>query len=183
MAYYVQLDADYWDHPKTQGLIAILGPKGETIPLKMWSWAARFKRTGTFDSSIQLAVACRWKGKPEALQDALKAVGFLDADGLTIHDWIERTGGDLIIYDTKKAKLREKYRRNKSRNLPEEIQNNSGKLPPIGSDLNGSDLNGTNSPPPPVVIRPYRRRGKTSLDQALSEAVQEEKHDREAKGA
>lgn len=166
MAYYVQLDADYWDHPKTLKLIELLGARGEIIPVKMWTWAARFKKTGVFDSPSQLATACRFRGKPQALQDALKKAGFLEPDGLTIHDWWERTGAGIAMYEKERERKRlvAERRREESRGssaLPSALRSgnvaggSSKEVAPLtGPDLTVPDLNDLNSPPPPHVGGP-----------------------------
>ena len=182
MAYYAQLDADYWDHPKTLKMIELMGQRGETIPLKMWSWAAKFKLTGVFDSPLQLALACRFKGDPTKVQDALKTAGFLDPDGLTIHDWMERTGRGLAAVEVKKAKDHERYmaklRGESAGNSTGNPQRTQGEFPPL-SERNGTERNGTEQTPPSprgdsVRSRKGRGRGnRPSLDDVLSQAVQE----------
>lgn len=194
MAYYVQLDADYWDHPKTLHLVALMGPRGETVPLKMWSWAARFKKSGVFDSTLQLAQACRYRGKPDQLQDALRTAGFLDADGLTIHDWKERTGAGIAMYEREKERQRLKAERNRTKGDTAggtEVSTpvrTPGEYPVsttiTGPDRTGPDLN-NQSPPPPRGRASRSRAGagrKQSLDQVLTEAIQEGKaHERPGK--
>ena len=151
MAYYVQLDADYWDHPKTLYLTELLGPKvgAAEIPPRMWCWAARYCHAGVFRSVAQLALACRFRGKPETLQSALVTSGFLEADGLTIHEWMEHTGGDIAVYEAKKERSRSEIRRKRCRNVSATDKNVGETLPPIGSDRIGTDRNGTD---PPIAV-------------------------------
>lgn len=155
MAYYVQLDADYWDHPKTLHLVGLMGQRGETIPLKMWSWATRFKVSGKFDSVEQLALACRYKGNPEVVQKALKDAGFIDADGLTIHDWHLRTGHGIAMYEREKERQRLKAERYRSERDAKSTDGTSHGSTPVrttitGPDRTGPDLTGPKSPPPPL---------------------------------
>jgi len=185
--YYAQLDSDYWDHPKTLRMIELLGPRGETIPLKMWSWAAKFKLSGVFNSPAQLALACRFKGDPTKVQDALKDAGFLDPDGLTIHDWMERSGRGIAAVEVKRAKDHERYMaklRGDSTGNPQENAANSQGVPRVFhplSERNGTEQNRTeqNSPPPPVngAPRTYLKRGRRTrktLDQIAQELKAEE---------
>jgi len=187
MAYYVQLDSDYWDHPKTLRLISLMGPRGENIPLKMWSWAARFKVSGTFDSVEQLALSCRYKGQPDRLQKALMQSGFIDADGLTIHDWKTRTGHGILMYEREKQRQREKAERSRAKKEEESTPGTyhgtspgtslgtSHQSTPVRTtitvpDLTGPDRTVPDQPPPPPAggngsaARRSRKKPRPSLD-------------------
>lgn len=199
MAYYVQLDADYWDHPKTLKLIELLGPRGESIPLKMWSWAARFKVSGVFDSVAQLAIACRFRGQAETVQTALKSAGFIDPDGLTIHDWTSRTGHGIAMYEKEKERQRLKAERIRAE---KEAQNNGGMShgtnlgtsqgnPSVRTTITGPDLTGPDRtepeqlPPSPrgVGSRSRRKARKNNADLILEAAHEGDRREAENRDA
>ena len=157
MAYYVQLDADYWDHPKTLVLVEMLGPTADVYPPRLWSWCAKYRKNGVMASIAQIAHACRWAGDPKQLADGLYAAGFLESDLLTLHDWMDRSGGDIAVYEGKKRRMREKYHQSKDSNvsLSEEVRKPSSNIPPIGTERigterKGSDRIGTAPAPPPL---------------------------------
>lgn len=144
----MQLDADYYDHPKTLHLVSLIGTEGDVYPPRLWTWAIKYAKKGTLRSSSMIEVACRWRGEPGRLAKAMVDAGFIESDGLTIHDWMARTGHDLEVYEQKKERLRER-RRNFTGTFREHSGNSSGTVPrqfqecSALTDLNGSDLIGT----------------------------------------
>lgn len=113
MAYEMPLDVDYFDHPKALRLAATLkNPEAAIFPIRLWAWAAKYARAGTLPQDVaSVEEALRWKGAPGILHAALVDAGFVDKDGITIHDWHEYTGRSIALYEAKKAKKREKYDR------------------------------------------------------------------------
>lgn len=107
---YVQLDTDYFNHPKTIHLISLIGPEADVYPPRLWTWAMKYAKSGVLKTPGMVETACRWKDDDGRLHKALVASGFLDEDGVTIHGWMERTGHGLQRYEEKKARGREKYR-------------------------------------------------------------------------
>lgn len=121
---YIQLDLDYWDHPKTIDLVTAMGPGAEAYPLRLWTWAAKYEITGNFKSEAAVERACRWTGEAGSLCRKLVLCGFLDllqgGGGFQIHNWNRRTGEALGRYEEKKERNRD-YQRKK--------RGVSGKLP------------------------------------------------------
>lgn len=76
----------------------------------LWWWGLdNAKDDGDLGSVYpsELAEAAGWKGKPEALVEALAEVGFLDVDGsVKLHDWWEYAGK----LNAKRARDRERKR-------------------------------------------------------------------------
>lgn len=107
---YVQLDIDYFNHPKTLHLISLIGPEADVYPPRLWTWAMKYAKSGILKTQGMVETACRWKDDDGRLHKALVAAGFLEEDGVTIHGWMERTGHGLQRYEEKKARGREKYR-------------------------------------------------------------------------
>jgi hypothetical protein len=111
VGFEIPVDLAYFDHPKTLKLIAFTGKsEADIYPLRLWKWAAEYARNGRVDGGAgQIELACKWRGRPGALHKALVDAGFIEKDGVTIHDWMEHIGRAILIYDEKKRKKREKY--------------------------------------------------------------------------
>lgn len=93
----LNLDLDYFDHPKTRGLVGLLGRGAEVMPLKLWTYCGKYYAEGGRLSAHgvqEIESIVGWWGKPgEAVKGMLK-VNFLDhdADGYFVHDWTEHQG-------------------------------------------------------------------------------------------
>lgn len=141
---YVQLDEDYYGHPKTLQLVNLLGQEADTYPPRLWTWAMKYAKDGVLKNEAMLETACRWKGHSGKLAAALMESGFVDicnteGEGrpmLEIHNWMRRTGHDIEVYEAKKKRLRDR----RSGMSPEDSRNVSPKR--SGAELNGTDLSG-----------------------------------------
>jgi hypothetical protein len=137
MAFEIPVDSDYFDHPKTVQLKAMVGSEADIFPLRLWRWASRFAKNGVISSenlkiSDYVEQICDYRGKKGALHSALVKVGFLEADGRTIHDWKHWIGRSIFLYEEKKRKQR---LRNSSGIVPEDHQNYSGTIPNISGTI------------------------------------------------
>ncbi len=113
---YLNLDPDYFDHPKTRRLIGILGPGAEALPLKLWCHCAKYHaETGLFKdySAEEIEALVNWSGEKGAMVAAMTKVGFLQKnnDGYEINDWLDHEGH--IAKFKKRSKLAAKARWNK----------------------------------------------------------------------
>jgi hypothetical protein len=177
---YVQLDADYYDHPKTLHLVSLIGTEGDVYPPRLWTWAIKYAKKGVLRSTSMIEVACRWRGESGKLAAAMMAAGFVEMDGLTIHGWMERTGHDLEVYELKKERLRERRRnfpgtfRERSRTVTEQFPEHSGNVPEQFqecsaltelSDLNGTERNGAEGVP--TVSQPPKEPKSTPMGMLL----------------
>lgn len=106
MDFHAPVSTDYPEHPKTLHLIRLAGARADCFPTRMWTWACRFRKSGVFVNAMEVEQACRWDGDPGILHQALVAAGFLEADGLTIHDWKKHAGAWLERYEDKRQKDR-----------------------------------------------------------------------------
>lgn len=114
MGLYAQLHFDYWRHPKTLKLISLLGPGADVYPPRLWSWAVEYASDGILPDPQILALACDYRDTPKTLADALVSAGFLEAiEGgrYFIHNWMERTGGDLKFYLDRKQYFKDYHRK------------------------------------------------------------------------
>jgi hypothetical protein len=94
---YLNLDLDYFSHPKTKRLIGLLGRGAEVLPLKLWSYCGKFhaedgRLTGYTVQEIE-SIA-EWWGKPGESVKALVRVGYLheEGDAYSVHEWAEHEG-------------------------------------------------------------------------------------------
>jgi len=126
----LNIDLDYFDHPKTKRLVGLLGKGTEALPLRLWCYVGKhFADTGrlTGHSTQEIESIVDWRGRTGAFEQALLAVGFALRDGadLVIHDWLDHEG-HLAAYRLrgKKAaaarwgRVSEVIRPSKSRDAP-----------------------------------------------------------------
>lgn len=93
----LNVDLNYFTHPKTKRLIGLLGRGSEVLPIRLWCHCgAHHSETGTLAgySPQEIEALAEWWGKPGAMLQALLKVGFVHetADGYQIHDWEEHQG-------------------------------------------------------------------------------------------
>lgn len=93
----LNLDLDYFSHPKTKRLVGLLGRGAEVLPIKLWSYCGKFhsedgRLTGYTVQEIESIV--EWWGKPGESVTALVRVGYLhnEGDAFRIHQWAEHEG-------------------------------------------------------------------------------------------
>jgi len=94
---YLNLDPDYFEHPKTKRLIGLLGPGAESYPIKLWCFCAKYHpEEGLLKgySSQEIEGIIGWNGKTNTLIDALVRTGFLRKKykDYQINDWLEHEG-------------------------------------------------------------------------------------------
>ena len=101
---YLNVDINYFDNVKTKRLILKLGQDGELIPLKLWSFAAKFFQVdGVFKDmtgeEIVLMSGIRTAHDSATIMKALVDVGFIEKTdkGYKVHDW-EDNQGHLVSF-------------------------------------------------------------------------------------
>jgi hypothetical protein len=93
----INLEADYFDHPKTRRLIGLLGKGSEVLPIRLWCWCARYHAENGMltDYSTQEIESCvGWWGEPGQFVEAMVKVGFMESNGTSyyVHEFAERNG-------------------------------------------------------------------------------------------
>lgn len=85
----LRLDLVMPDHVKTKRLLRELGPAGAWSLVRLWCHAGKHHRSGVLTgyTPAEIEEAAGWEGDPGRLHGALVRLGWLDADGITIHDW------------------------------------------------------------------------------------------------
>lgn len=104
----LNLDLNYFDHPKTRRLIGLLGNGAEVLPIRLWCHTGKVhaetgRLTGYSTQEIETIVV--WWGRKGEAVDALLKVGFLEKtnDGFQVHAWREYQG-HLIAYKLRAQK-------------------------------------------------------------------------------
>ena len=76
-------------HPKTLQLIAEAGERAAWALVSLWCFAGENRPSGVLRSPQEAEVASGWRGKRGALHAALVSCGWIDPDGVTLHDWAD----------------------------------------------------------------------------------------------
>lgn len=108
----INLDLDYFTHPKTKRLVRLLGRGAEVIPIKIWCFCGRHHpETGilTETSGQEIEAMVGWWGRPGEAVAAMLEIGLLelvpspgvppiqgqakdDDKSFKVHDWLEWSG-------------------------------------------------------------------------------------------
>ena len=94
---YLNLDLDYFTHPKVERLVDALGIEAFHYPIRLWCYAGKhFSESGVLEncSVRQIENAIGWKGETGKLIENLVRFGFLNSRGETyrVHDWKQHAG-------------------------------------------------------------------------------------------
>lgn len=94
---FLNLDLDYFEHPKTTQLVGLLGRGSEVYPLRLWVYVGKFHSSdghlnGYTDAAIEQILRC-----PDSHGEtvaALEKVGFIERTekGFKVHDWKAHQG-------------------------------------------------------------------------------------------
>ncbi len=116
---YLNLDLDYFDHPKTKRLVGLLGRGSDVLPVRLWCYCGKFHAdTGdmTGYSPTELESLIGWWGQPGKAVEVLEHLKFLDAtdSGYKVHDW-DKINGHIAAFKARaQAGAAEKWRRVKA---------------------------------------------------------------------
>lgn len=102
----INLDIDYFDHPKVRRLIGILGPGSEVHHIRLMTYTAKHRPgSGGFDdwSAEEIESAADWRGEKSKMVEAMIRCGLLHEKngGYYLHDWKERQP-HLVKYEKTK---------------------------------------------------------------------------------
>lgn len=113
---YLNLDLDYFDHPKTKRLVGLLGRGSDGLPVRLWCYCGKYHAdTGdlTGYSAQDLESLIGWWGQPGRCIEALIQFKFLERteSGYRVHDW-EKINGHIAAFKLRaQAGAAEKWRR------------------------------------------------------------------------
>lgn len=132
---YLNLDFNYFDHPKTRRLAALLGPMSEVLPLRLWSYCAKvYPRDGVMRGHSEAEVLALLNvGELNGISPvaAMVRVGFLakTEDGFKCVDWKQHQGHIWALTQRNRkaansrwARMRDAYQ-NDARRMPHTIPN------------------------------------------------------------
>ncbi len=94
---YLNLDLDYFSHPKVVRLVGLLGVEHVAIPIRLWCYVGKYHpATGMLQaySVMELESVLQWSGQSGQLVEALLKIKLLEKkkDGYLIHDWLDHAG-------------------------------------------------------------------------------------------
>lgn len=101
---YLNLDLNYFDHPKTLQLVALLGSGSDVLPLRLWAYVGKFHaKNGALGrrSVAEVESLVRWWGEPGLAVRGLMRVKFLGKgrDGFFVQDWKQHQGHIQALKD------------------------------------------------------------------------------------
>ena len=98
----LNLDLDFFEHPKVRRLVGLLGRGAEVLPIRLWCYCGKYhvesgELTGYSIKEIESIVG--WWGKDGEMMKAMITTGFIEgeAGAFRIHDWVE-TNGHLVAF-------------------------------------------------------------------------------------
>lgn len=105
---YLNLDLDYFSHPKVTRLVGLVGVEHVAIPIKLWCYVGKFHCEDGLLASYsagEVEAAVGWAGESGKLVAALLKVEFLEEtdEGYLVHDWLEH-GGHLAAFKKRSKK-------------------------------------------------------------------------------
>ena len=127
---YLNLDLDYFEHPKTIRLMALINSNAALFPIKLWAYVGKFHavdgRLKNY-STKEVEGICGWVGKEGELIAKMCIVGYLGGKNgsFFIPDWKQHQGH--IIAFKKRARQAntarwKKYYKQTSRNPKHEVK-------------------------------------------------------------
>lgn len=145
----LNIDLDFFDHPKVVNLEALLGDDAAVIPIRLWAYSGKFhpesgKLAGYTADRVEKVV--KWRGRRGAAIAALIKSGFLEEipGGYQCHDWIEWQGH--IHAFRQKAKTMAKTRWDKAKGGQADASHAARNAASISSS-NASAVHGNAQPP------------------------------------
>src|SRR5688572_9143250 len=94
---YLNLDLNYFDHPKIKRLVGLLGRGAAELPIRIWCYCGKYHaESGSLASysAQEIESIATWWGKAGEMMAAMEKVELLekDADGWNVKDWLEING-------------------------------------------------------------------------------------------
>jgi hypothetical protein len=118
---YLNLDLDYFSHPKTIRLVCLLGRGAEVMPIKLWNYCGKFHTEDGMlagYSTQEIETILGWWGLKGQALEVMEDVGFIrkNGNGWEVVDWLKHQG-HLAAFKARSIKANKKrwadYRREK----------------------------------------------------------------------
>lgn len=151
---YLNLDTNFFDHPKTRRLVGILGPMADVLPLRLWAYCAKIHPVdGVMKgySEAEIEGVIHWiDGRVVGVEgqlsptEALVKVGFLKklSTGYACVDWKQHEGHLAAFSRRGKAAAEARWRKYASSNA-QASTGNAPTGPSVPTNPNPSDPSGT----------------------------------------
>ena len=142
---YLNLDLDYFTHPKVERLVDELGNEAFHYPIRLWCYTGKhFADVGilTECSKTQLEKAMGWQGESGKLVDSLVKFGFLEMRGefYKIHDWKQHAGHLSAFKKRAKTAAKKRWKNYASSIHQAQVKNAKGYAPNLSSPSSSSPL-------------------------------------------
>lgn len=138
---YLNIDLDYFEHPKTRRLVGILGRGAEMLPIKLWAFCGKFHyASGEMDgySAGEIEAIAGWWGQEGQMIEAMVKVGFLDVDSTgeiyRMHNWEDHQGH--IVSLKRRAKDAAQKRWGRIKNASSNATGNAPSIPSSNAPSN-----------------------------------------------
>lgn len=94
---YLNLDPNFFEHPKTRRLVALLGPGADILPIRLWAYCAKVHpKNGVLwgYSAKEIEAIIGWTGRQNQACKGLLGVGYLirAQKGFSCKDWHQHQG-------------------------------------------------------------------------------------------
>lgn len=131
---YLNLDVNFFEHPKTRRLVSLLGPNSDILPLRLWAYCAKYhpldgRLKGYSETEIEGIIG--WTGEPGLALKSMGRVGFIlgQETGYQCVDWLQHEGH--IAAFSRRGKTAAKARWSKyATSMPKALQNGTSSNAP-----------------------------------------------------
>lgn len=112
---YLNLDENYFSHPKIIKLVGLLGIGAESLPLKLWCYCAKFsKEKGVLENvtAEEIKHICQWPGAATDMLVALLAVCCIERikeSCYKVHEWEDHQGHIIAFHLRAKVNAKKKW--------------------------------------------------------------------------
>jgi hypothetical protein len=131
---YLNLDPNYFTHPKTRRLIGLLGRGAEVLPIRLWCHVAMHHAESgrlTGYSAQEIEAIVEWWGKEGIAVASMVKVGFVDEheDGYACHDWDDHEGHIITFREKAREAARVRWDRERSSRCPKHAPSIAPSMP------------------------------------------------------
>lgn len=124
----INLDLNYFTHPKVIRLVACLGESASLYPLKLWVYVGKYHcEQGMLEaySKQEIEAVVGWGGESGKCIDELVRIGFLEKieNGYLVHDWKEHSGHLAVYKKRAKSAAKKRWKKHASSMLESKSSN------------------------------------------------------------
>lgn len=167
---YLNLDLDYFSHPKTMRLVGLLGKDSAVLPIRLWCYCGKHhsesgQLAGYSPQEVESVVG--WWGKSGEMIEAMIKVGFIVKidEGYLVNDWLDHQGHLAMFKKRAKEAARKRW------GIPDNATSNATsnakatiKQCPKPNQPNQQKYVGAFAPPTPEEVKIYCFERKNKVD-------------------